>query len=115
VQLNPLVPARVRHLTRYREIATILARHGLGWLVVQLGLSDLVPFQRGWFGHPRRETPYTQAEHFRMAFEDLGVTFTEVTSGHQVWTNPEHARRSAPRRVYRRILKTARRRAACAV
>ena len=73
--MNPLVPARVRHLSRYREIATILARHGLGWLVAQLGLGERVPFQRGWFGHPPRETPYTQAEHFRMAFEDLGVTF----------------------------------------
>ena len=73
--MNTLVPARVRHLSRFREIATILARHGLGWLVIQLGLSDLAPFQRGWFGHPPRETPYTQAEHFRMAFEDLGVTF----------------------------------------
>ena len=73
--MNSLVPARVRHLTRFREIATILARHGLGWVVVQLGLGDLVPFQRGWFGHPPRETPYTQAEHFRMAFEDLGAAF----------------------------------------
>ena len=75
MQLNALVPGRVRHLSRYREIAAILARHGLGWVVAQLGLGDLVPFQRGWFGHPPRETPYTQAEHFRMAFEDLGVTF----------------------------------------
>lgn len=73
--MNGLVPARVRHLTRYREIATILAKHGLGWVVVQVGLDDLVPFQRGLLGHAPRETPYTQAEHFRMAFEELGSAF----------------------------------------
>lgn len=73
--MSIFLPARVRHLARYREIAAILARHGLGWVVVQLGLGELVPFQRGWFGHPPRETPYTQAEHFRMAFEDLGAAF----------------------------------------
>lgn len=33
MQLNALVPARIRHLTRFREIATILARHGLGYLL----------------------------------------------------------------------------------
>lgn len=76
--MNGWVPARVRHLTRYREIATILAKHGLGWVVVQLGLGDLVPFQRGLLGHAPRETPYTQAEHFRLAFEELGVTFIKL-------------------------------------
>ena len=69
---------RVRHLARYREIASILARHGLGWVVLQLGLGDLVPIQRGLLSHPPREAPYSQAEHFRMAFEDLGVTFIKL-------------------------------------
>lgn len=73
--MNPFVPARARHLARYREIATILAKHGLGWVVVQLGLGELVPFQRGLLGHAARETPYTQAEHFRLVFEELGATF----------------------------------------
>ncbi|HEX9596096.1 MAG TPA: hypothetical protein VF982_04395 [Anaerolineales bacterium] len=55
-------------MRRSREIAWILTRHGLGWLVGQVGLRDLVPFERGWFGHPIRATPYTQAEHLRLAF-----------------------------------------------
>ena len=76
--MNLFVPARVRHLARYREIATILAKHGLGWVVAQMGLGDFVPFQRGLFGHAARDTPYTQAEHFRMAFEELGVTFIKL-------------------------------------
>lgn len=70
--------ARGRLLHRSREIASILARHGLGWMVVQVGLGDLVPFEKGWLGHPARETPYTQAEHLRMALGDLGATFIKL-------------------------------------
>jgi ubiquinone biosynthesis protein len=57
---------RVRHLRRYREIAGTLVCHGLGWLVMQLGLGDLVPFHWGWLGHPRRPEPYTQPDHVRI-------------------------------------------------
>lgn len=75
------------HLNRYREIATILARHGLGWLLPELGLDRLVPFHRGWLGHPQREEPYTRPEHFRMAFEDLGVVFIKL--GQVLSTRPD--------------------------
>lgn len=73
--------ARGRLLRRSREIAWILTRHGLGWLAGQVGLRDLVPFERGWFGHPIRATPYTQAEHLRLAFEELGATFIKLGQG----------------------------------
>ncbi|MEW5956685.1 MAG: AarF/UbiB family protein [Chloroflexota bacterium] len=65
-------------LRRSREIAWILTRHGLGWLAVQVGLGNFIPFERGWFGHPARATPYTQAEHLRMALEELGATFIKL-------------------------------------
>lgn len=66
------------HLQRYRHIANTLARHGLGILVDAVGLDWLVPFHRGWLGHPRRVEPYTQAEHLRMAVEELGTTFIKL-------------------------------------
>jgi hypothetical protein len=72
---------------RTQEIAATLARHGLGWLVVQVGLGDLLPFQRGWLGHPVREAPYTQAEHLRMALADLGATFIKL--GQALSTRPD--------------------------
>ena len=59
----PLVRSRQR-ISRYREIVSTLARHGLG---------NLLPFHKGLLGHPRREVPYSRPEHFRMALEDLGV------------------------------------------
>src|SRR4030066_1120010 len=78
---------QTRHLKRYREIATILARHGLGWLALQLSLGGLIPFHRGLLGHPKRKEPYTQAEHMRMALEDLGATFIKL--GQIMSTRPD--------------------------
>ncbi|MBI3944096.1 MAG: hypothetical protein HY326_13855 [Chloroflexi bacterium] len=52
VAMLPSIHAR-SHLKRYRQISGILARHGLGWVALELGLGDLIPFQRGLLGHPR--------------------------------------------------------------
>lgn len=66
------------HRERYREIAETLSRHGLGYLVGVLGLERRVPFERGLLGHERRAEPYTQPEHVRLAFEQLGATFVKL-------------------------------------
>jgi ubiquinone biosynthesis protein len=74
-------------LQRSRQIASVLTRHGLGWLVVRVGLGAFVPFERGWFGHPVRETPYTRPEHLRMALSELGGAFIKV--GQALSTRPD--------------------------
>lgn len=79
--------ARGHLLHRSREIASALTRHGLGWVVVQLGLGDLVPFERGWLGHPKRARAYSQAEHLRMALGELGATFIKL--GQALATRPD--------------------------
>lgn len=66
------------HRERYREIAETLSRHGMGYLVGVLGLERQVPFHRGLLGHERREEPYTQPEHVRLALEQLGATFVKL-------------------------------------
>lgn len=63
---------------RYRQIASILTRHGLGYLVGVVGLERFVPFHRGLLGHPRRAQPYTRPEHLRMALEELGPAFVKL-------------------------------------
>lgn len=78
---------RGRLLRRSREIASVLTRHGLGWLVARAGLGGLVPFERGWLGHAVRETPYTRAEHLRMALSELGGAFIKL--GQVLSTRPD--------------------------
>ena len=67
-----------RHLERYRQIAEVLSRHGLGFIVGVVGLSRWVPFHRGVLGHERRQEPYTTPEHLRLAIEELGPTFIKL-------------------------------------
>ena len=72
---------------RYREIVSALSRHGLGAFVNEAGIGWAVPFQRGLLGHARRDTPYTTAEHLRLAMEDLGTTAIKL--GQILSTRPD--------------------------
>ena len=63
---------------RYREIAEVLSRHGLGFMLGNLGMERLVPFHRGMLGHERRPEPYTRPEHVRLALEQLGAMWVKL-------------------------------------
>lgn len=80
------IPKRA-HLGRYRQITTTAARHGLGFLVGEIGLAWMVPFHWGLLGHPKREAPYTRPEHLRMFLEELGTTFIKL--GQVLSTRPD--------------------------
>ena len=67
-----------RHFQRYRQIADVLSRHGLGFVVGVVGLSRWVPLHHGVLGHQRRQEPYTSPEHLRLAIEELGPTFIKL-------------------------------------
>jgi ubiquinone biosynthesis protein len=82
-----ILQKRARYFKRYREIATILARHGLGWFAIQLRLGGLIPFHWGLLGHPKRKEAYSQSEHMRMALEDLGPAFIKL--GQILSTRPD--------------------------
>lgn len=66
------------YLSRYRQIASVLAKHGLGFLISLLGLERFLPFYQHLLGLPRRVKPYTRPEHVRMALEELGITFIKL-------------------------------------
>ena len=72
---------------RIREISFILARHGLGYLVDVAGWDTLIPFHRGFLGHPQRKLPYTPPEHVRMALEQMGTVAVKL--GHMLSTRAD--------------------------
>ena len=66
-----------RLLERLCQIASVMTRHGLGWLVVRIELGGFVPYERGWLGHPVRDMPYTRSENLRMALSGLDGAFID--------------------------------------
>lgn len=66
------------HLRRYRQIADVLIRHGLGFVVGIVGLDRFVPFRLGIFGQLRGSERYTRPERLRVALEELGTTFIKL-------------------------------------
>lgn len=75
------------HSDRYRQIADTLLRHGLGVLVGAAGLDRWLPFHHGLLGHVRRDQPYSNPEHLRLALEQLGPTFVKL--GQVLSTRPD--------------------------
>jgi ubiquinone biosynthesis protein len=69
------------HLNRYRQIAEVLTRHGMGHAVDVMGLDRFVPFHRGLQrqqSQPRHDKDGSGPIHLRMAFEELGATFVKL-------------------------------------
>src|ERR671917_84162 len=63
---------------RYRQIAEVLTRHGLSFMVGVTGLARWIPFRHGAAGHERRTERYSTPEHLRRALEELGPTFIKL-------------------------------------
>jgi ubiquinone biosynthesis protein len=66
------------HLSRYRQIAHILTRHGMGHAVGVLGLDRFVPFRKSLPGQVHSPNGNNGPIHLRMALEELGTTFIKL-------------------------------------
>ena len=76
-----------RRFRRYQRVVRILAHHGFGYLITQLGWGHLIPRRLGLVPVAPDGRPYTPAEHLRIAFEELGATFIKL--GQILSTRPD--------------------------
>ena len=63
---------------RYREVVTVLRRHGVGVAANWTGVRRLIPFHRRLVRRAERDAPNSSAEHLRLALEELGTTAIKV-------------------------------------
>jgi ubiquinone biosynthesis protein len=66
------------HLHRYRQIAGVLTRHGMGHAVTVLGLGRFTPFHKSTHDQARQQKGDGGPAHLRMALEELGTTFIKL-------------------------------------
>ncbi|NEN86405.1 ABC1 kinase family protein [Paenibacillus elgii] len=69
---------KIRHLQRYRDIAKAFARNGLGFLVKELGLPDLLAGTRIGLNERREARSRSIGERIRTFLEELGPTFVKI-------------------------------------
>jgi ubiquinone biosynthesis protein len=81
------LPRTYRSITRLREIALILSRHGFNQVLEAVGLGRLLPVSRRFRGRTGLlgETPVPV--QLRMALEDLGPTYVKL--GQMLSTRPD--------------------------
>lgn len=69
---------RIRHLKRYRQIAVAFTRNGLGFVVRELGLHELLPLPKRLVAKRQQKRAKTTGERIRFIFEELGPTFIKM-------------------------------------
>lgn len=72
------VRRHIRHFIRYRQIARVLAKHGLGYLIQRMGMQKYVPLPALYsVGTCQLESDYCMADKLTHALMELGPTFVK--------------------------------------
>jgi ubiquinone biosynthesis protein len=69
---------RMRHISRYRDIAIALFRHGFGIVVEEIGFAQMLTFPQRLFFEPKRKDSKTVGERIRLVLQELGPTFVKL-------------------------------------
>ncbi|TXK89431.1 ABC transporter, partial [Parageobacillus sp. SY1] len=81
-----MIGKRMRHISRYRDIAVALLRHGFEMVVEEIGFSQFLSLpQRLRVGKKKDEK--TIGERIRLVLEELGPTFVKL--GQLASTRPD--------------------------
>jgi ubiquinone biosynthesis protein len=69
---------RLKHAHRYQEIISAFLRNGFGYLVKELGLTEMMSIPRKMAGIPKETAHRTTGERLRKFLEELGPTFIKL-------------------------------------
>lgn len=69
---------RIRHLKRYRDVAKVLARHGFGFFVEEIGLLHMLSLPKRLFKDMEEIDTKSVGERIRQVIEELGPTFVKI-------------------------------------
>ncbi|MGG1600790.1 2-polyprenylphenol 6-hydroxylase [Paenibacillus naphthalenovorans] len=73
-----MIGKRMRHISRYRDIAIALIRHGFGIVVEEIGFAQFLSLPQRMFFEPRKKDPKTVGERIRLVLQELGPTFVKL-------------------------------------
>lgn len=73
-----MIGKRIRHIKRYRDVAKVLARHGFGFFVEEIGLLHMLSLPKRLFTDMEEIDPMSVGERIRQVIEELGPTYVKI-------------------------------------
>lgn len=73
-----MVGKRMRHMSRYRDIAMALIRHGFGIVVEEIGFAPFLSLPQKMFFDAKEKEAKTTGERIRLVLQELGPTFVKL-------------------------------------
>ncbi|MGC4378351.1 AarF/UbiB family protein [Fictibacillus sp. Mic-4] len=69
---------RMQHINRYREIVTVLAKHGFGYIMKEVGLFHMLSLPKRMAADLNSNEPKPLGKRLRLVMEELGPTFIKL-------------------------------------
>ncbi|MBY6266886.1 2-polyprenylphenol 6-hydroxylase [Parageobacillus thermoglucosidasius] len=73
-----MVGKRMRHMSRYRDIAIALIRHGFGIVVEEIGFAQFLSLPQKILFNTKEKDGKTIGERIRLVLQELGPTFVKL-------------------------------------
>ncbi|HWQ40694.1 MAG TPA: 2-polyprenylphenol 6-hydroxylase [Desulfosporosinus sp.] len=73
-----MIGKRIRHIKRYRDVAKVLARHGFGFFVEEIGLLHMLSLPKRLFTDRDEVDPMSVGQRIRQVIEELGPTYVKI-------------------------------------
>ncbi|MCO5387414.1 AarF/UbiB family protein [Desulfosporosinus sp.] len=73
-----MIGKRIRHIKRYRDVAKVLAHHGFGFFVEEMGLLHMLSLPKRLFTDTEEMDPMSVGERIRSVIEELGPTYIKI-------------------------------------